>query len=228
MRRLSISLGALPGLRDATATSDLDVGAAATLAELSGVDAIRLAVNDDLKPVSEEDLRDVRRAVRRFDLRMPPSSALLKIALESRPDRVLLSSDGPLDLRVRAVPLAPMVRSLDEAGIPVWAVVSPDLESVKIAHAEGVSGVEVYTGAIVDLPHVERQSALESLGDSVRLASKLRLGVGLGGGLGFATIREALDAAPAAEWVAIGRAAVARAVLVGLDRALRDLRALIA
>jgi pyridoxine 5-phosphate synthase len=158
---------------------------------------------------------------------MPPSQALLKIALETRPDRVLLSSDGPLDLRVRAVPLAPMVRSLDEAGIPVWAVVSPDLESVKIAHAEGVSGVEVYTGAIVDLPHVERREALESLGDSVRLASKLRLGVGVGGALGFATIREVLDAAPAAEWVAIGRAAVARSVLVGLDRALRDLRALI-
>jgi pyridoxine 5'-phosphate synthase PdxJ len=62
----------------------------------------------------------------------------------------------------------------------------------------------------------------------VRLASKLRLGVGLGGGLGFATIREALDAAPAAEWVAIGRAAVARAVRVGLDPARRDLRARIA
>jgi pyridoxine 5-phosphate synthase len=227
MRRLSISLGALPGLRDATATSDLDVAAAATLAELSGIDSIRLGINDDLKPVSEEDLREVRRAVRRFDLRMPPSQALLKIALETRPDRVLLSSDGPLDLRVRAVPLAPMVRSLDDAGIPVWAVVSPDLESVKIAHAEGVSGVEVYTGAIVDLPHVERRAALESLGDSVRLASKLRLGVGVGGALGFATIREVLEAAPAAEWVAIGRAAVARSVLVGLDRALRDLRALI-
>ena len=171
MRCLSISLGALPGLRDATATADLDVAAAATLAELSGIDSVRLGINDDLKPVSEEDLREVRRAVRRFDLRMPPSQALLKIALETRPDRVLLSSDGPLDLRVRAVPLAPMVRSLDEAGIPVWAVVSPDLESVKIAHAEGVSGVEVYTGAIVDLPHVERREALESLGDSVRLAS---------------------------------------------------------
>ena len=49
----------------------------------------------------------------------------------------------------------------------------------------------------------------------------------MGGALGFATIREVLDAAPAAEWVAIGRAAVARSVLVGLDRALRDLRALI-
>jgi pyridoxine 5-phosphate synthase len=228
MRRLSISLDSLPSLRDVTASADLDVAAAATLAELSGIDAIRLGINDDLKPVSEEDLREVRRAVRRFDLRMPPSQALLKIALETRPDRVLLATDGPLDLRVRAVPLAPVVRALHEAGIPVWAVVSPDLESVKIAHAEGVSGVEVSTEAIVDLPHAERASALEALGDSVRLGSKLRLGVGLGGALGFATIREALDAAPAAEWVAIGRAAVARSVLVGLDRALRDLRALVA
>jgi len=228
MRRLSVSLDAVPALREATASTDLDAAASATLAELSGVDAIRLGINDDLKPVGEEDLRDVRRAVRRFDLRMPPSQALLKIALETRPNRVLLSTDGALDLRVRAVPLAPVVRALDEAGIPVWAVVSPDLESVKIAHAEGVSGVEVYTGAIVDLPNTERAAALEALGDSVRLASKLRLGVGIGGALGFATIRETLDAAPATEWVAVGRAAVARSLLVGLDRALRDLRALIA
>jgi pyridoxine 5-phosphate synthase len=228
MRRLTVSLDALPELRDATSNTELDVAAAAMLAELAGVDAVRLGVNDDLGPVCEDDLREVRRVVRRFELRMPPSQALLKVALETRPDRVLLATEGPLDLRVRAVPLAPVIRALDEADIPVWAVVSPDLESVKIAHAEGVSGVEFYTGGIVDLPGAERASAFVGLGDSVRLASKLRLGVGLGGALGFGTVRDALDAAPATEWVAVGRAAVARALLVGLDRALRDLRALLA
>jgi pyridoxine 5'-phosphate synthase PdxJ len=62
----------------------------------------------------------------------------------------------------------------------------------------------------------------------VRLAAKLRLAIGIGGGLGFRGLRELLDAAPAVESVAIGRAAIARALLVGIDRSVRDLRALLA
>ena len=69
---------------------------------------------------------------------------------------------------------------------------------------------------------------LERLGDTARLASKLRMSLSLGGGLGYRSLREVIDAAPAAESVAVGRAALARALLVGLDLALRDLRALVA
>jgi pyridoxine 5-phosphate synthase len=80
---------------------------------------------------------------------------------------------------------------------------------------------------MVDLPPAERRGELERLGDAVRLASKLQLRIGLGGRLGYRTLAEVLDAAPAVESVTVGRAALARAVLVGLDRALRDLRALV-
>ena len=58
----------------------------------------------------------------------------------------------------------------------------------------------------------------------MRLAAKLRLAIGLGGGLGFRALRELLEAAPAVERVAVGRAAIARALLVGLDRSVRDLQ----
>jgi pyridoxine 5-phosphate synthase len=119
------------------------------------------------------------------------------------------------------------VRTLAEAGIAVAAVVAPDLETVKQAHGTGVAAVELYTGGIIDLPGPERMGALQRLADAVRLASKLRLGVGIGGGLGFRSIGEVLVSSPAIETVAIGRAAVARAMLVGMDRAVRDLRALV-
>jgi pyridoxine 5-phosphate synthase len=120
-----------------------------------------------------------------------------------------------------------LVRTLGEAGIPTEALIAPDLDAVKRARAEGVSGVEFFTAAIVDLPANERRVELERLGDAVRLASKLQLTIGVGGGLGYRTLRDVLDAVPAAGRVAVGRAALARAVLVGLDRAVRDLRALI-
>jgi pyridoxine 5-phosphate synthase len=234
-RRLVVALDGLPSLRDATASADVDLAAAATLAELAGVDAVRLGVSQDLKPVREEDLAEARRAVRCLELRMPPVPALLRVALDLRPDRVLLSAEGgdgrspsgPVDLRGRPQPIAAALRTLAEAGIPAGAVVAADFEIVKLAHGAGVSFVELHTGAIVDLPGAERMAALQRLADAVRLASKLRLGVGVGGGLGFRSVGEVLVASPALESVAVGRAAVARAMLVGMDRAVRDLRTLV-
>ena len=235
MRCLTLALDALPSLRDATASSDVDLAAAATLAELAGVDAVRLGVNEDLKPVREEDVQEARRATRRLELCMPPSHALLRVALEVRPDRVVLAAEGreggspagPLELKGRSLAIGPIVRALAEAGIPVATLVAPEIEAVRAAHAEGVGAVDLFTGAIVDLPPSERRRELERLADAVRLAAKLRLAIGLCGGLGYRTLREVLDVAPAAERVVVGRAALARAMLVGLDRALRDLRGLV-
>ena len=201
------------------------------LAELAGVDTIRIGIDDDLKPVREHDVEQARRAARRLELRMPPSPGLLKVALQAQPDRVLLSAGtregrwagGPLDLLRPEASLVPVLRSLDEAGLPVALRIPAHLESIKAAHGHGATAVELFTGSIVDLPARERRTELESLRDAVRLAAKLRLGIGLGGGLGFRSIPDVLAEAPAAEHIAVGRAALSRALLVGLDRALRDL-----
>jgi pyridoxine 5-phosphate synthase len=221
------------GLREAAHCGDIGVAAAVTLAELAGVDAVRLGIDDELKPVAESDVLNARRAARRFELRMTASPGLLKVALETRPDRVLLAASardggwagGPLNLRAGAPPLAPVINGLQEAGIPVSLRVPPKLDAVKAAHEERVTGVELYTAAILDLPEAERKAELESLADAVRLAAKLRLRIAIGGGLGYGTVSEVLDGVPATESVAVGRAAISRALLVGMDRAIRDLRA---
>ncbi|MFQ5416859.1 MAG: pyridoxine 5'-phosphate synthase [Myxococcota bacterium] len=235
MRRLVLILDSLPVLRSAANASEVDVKAAATLAELAAVDAVRLGVNDDLLPVSEQDVADVRRAVRTFELGMSVSPTLIKVALEAQPDRVVLGLVGrdgglpsqPVDLRGRGVSLAPTVRSLADAGIPVSALVRPELDAVKTAHSEGVDGVEFFTGLIVDLPAGDRARELEALGDASRLASKLGMHIAASGELGYRTLSEVIEHAPAVASVAVGRAIVARALLVGLDRAVRDLRALL-
>ena len=236
MRKLILELDGLPGLRDVMGASDVDVPAAATLAELAGVDGVRLGVNIDLKPVREEDVHDTRRAARRLELRMPPSEKLLKVAMESRPDRVVLAADGPdgllsaapLDLRLPIPSLHAVVRALQDAGVPVTAFIAPSPDAIKAVHAEGIEGVEFHTGTLVDLPPSERRGELERLGDATRLASKLHMRVGVSGGLGYRTLTEVLETAVAVESVTVGRAALARAVLVGLDTALRDLRVLVA
>jgi pyridoxine 5-phosphate synthase len=105
--------------------------------------------------------------------------------------------------------------------------VSPEPEAVKAAHGLGFRGVELFSGGLVDLPPDERRRELDRLADAVRLASKLRVPVSLGGSLGFTSVRELLAVAPSIERVACGRALIERSLLVGMDRAVRDFLALL-
>lgn len=222
-------------LREAADGADFELVAAATLAELAGVAAVRVAIDDEHSADRERAVADVRRATQHLELRMPVSQGLLKVAMEARPERVLLAATprdggspcGPLDLGAGIPSLRTVLRGLGEAGLTTSLRIPPRLDAVKTAHSEGASAVELFTGSMLDLPPEERKAELVALGDAVRLAAKLRMSIGVAGGLGYRTIPDVLTAAPAIERVAVGRAAVGRALLVGLDRAVRDLGTLV-
>lgn len=228
--RIVLSLDSWPSLREFAGDDRSDLGAAAHLAELAGVESLRLSINEELHPVRETDVDTLRRAARSMELRMPVSANLLKIPLEARPDRVVLVGERheavgpapPVDARVSGAPLASVLRSLAEAGIAASVRVAPDLDAIRAVHAQGVADVELFTGHLVDLPQAERRAALQALGDTARLAAKLRMGIALAGGLDDRNVREVIDAAPSAERVVFGRGLARRALLVGLDRAVRD------
>ena len=228
--RMVLSLDSWPSLRDFAGDDRSDLGAAASLAELAGVDSLRLSINEDLMPVRETDVDMLRRASRSMELRMPISQNLLKIPLEARPDRVVPVGEcheasgpaPPVDARITGAALGSVLRSLEEAGISTSVRVAPDVDAIRAVHAHGVTDVELFTGYLVDLPDAERRAALVSLGDTARLASKLRLGIAIAGGLDDRNIREVLEAAPAAERIVFGRGLARRALLIGLDRAVRD------
>lgn len=231
MRRLTIALDSLAARRRLGESSEFDVTAAATLAELAGADAVRLALFDGAPAERERAALALRRTARHLELRMPSSPSLLKHALEIRPDLVVITGEmrgddawsAPLDPGHPG--LASLLRSLAEAGVRGAALVSPSIDAVKATHGAGFRAIELYTGAALDAP--EPETALEPLGDALRLAAKLRLEVGIGGGLDFRNLRTALSVAPAADRIVVGRSVVARATLVGLDRAVRDLRDLL-
>jgi pyridoxine 5-phosphate synthase len=235
MRQLVVSLDAIAAMRELVGGEAGDLLSAAALADLAGAERVRLTVSEDLRPVGESDLREVRRAARGLELRMAPAPALVKAALEARPERVLLASEpremrrsAPLDFGSWGGALASVIRTLDEAGIEVAVLVAPTAEAVKAAHAADARAIEFFTGTLVDLPPRERGEALLRLGDASRLAAKLRLRAGVGGRLDARSIRGALESAPVAEWVSVGRHWVGRSLLLGADRATRDLRELIA
>ena len=227
MRRLVLGLDGMARLREAAGGPALP--AAAALACVAGADAVRLGLSEEREGVGERDLREVAAVGVALELRMAPIPSLVKVALEARPARVVLASGVgggplPLDFRAWGNALPPALRTLADAGLACVALVSPDLAHVKSAHAVGVHGIELYTGGLVDLPLAERAEALARLGDAARLAAKLRLEVGIGGRLDEQSLAAVLEAAPIATSVTVGRAFVARAALVGIDRATRDLR----
>ncbi|MBJ22417.1 MAG: hypothetical protein GY910_25710 [bacterium] len=230
--RVVVSLDSWPSLRDFAGDDRCDLVAAASLAELAGVDSLRLSINEDLLPVRETDVDTLRRAASFMELRMPVSQNLLKVPLEARPDRVVLVGERheatavapPVDARGSGAALGSVLRSLEDAGIAASVRVAPELDAIRAVHAQGVSDVEFFTGHLVDLPDAERRNALVALGDTTRLASKLRLVIAVAGGLDDRNVREVLEAAPTAERVVFGRGLARRALLVGLDRAVRDFR----
>lgn len=230
--RVVLSLDSWPSLREFAGDERSDLGAAASLAELAGVDTLRLSINEDLAPVRETDVDGLRRVARSMELRMPVSQNLLKVPLTVRPDRVVLVGERhevsgavpPVDARIAGTALGSVLRSLEEAGMPATVRVAPDLDAIRAVHAQGVTDVELFTGYLVDLPDAERRAALVTLGDTARLAAKLRLGIGLAGGLDDRNVAEVIAAAPSADRVVFGRGLARRALLVGLDRAVRDFR----
>ncbi len=230
--QIVLSLDSWAALRDFSSIEYSELGAAAALAELAGVDALRLSINEDLAPVREADVLELRRAARRFELRMPISQNLLKIPLEARPDRVVLvgehqeanGSAPPVDARVAGAALGVVLRSLEEAGIAASVRIAPEVDAIRAVHTQGVADVELFTGYLVDLPDAERRGALVMLGDTARLASKLRLGISIAGGLDERNISEILEAAPSVDRVVFDSGLARRALLVGLDRAVRDFR----
>lgn len=230
--RIVVSLDSWPALRDFAGDDRSELGLAASLAELAGVDSLRLGIQEDLSPVRESDVLALRAAARSLELRMPISPVLAKLALSARPDRVVLVGDRhaatgpvpPVDARVAGASLAAILRTFADARIRTSVRVAPDLDAVRAAHVQGVNDVELFTGWLVDLPEPDRRAGLVALGDAARLASKLRMGIALAGGLDDRNLREVIDAAPSAERIVLGRGLARRALLVGLDRAVRDHR----
>jgi len=234
MTRCCVSLNALAAWRETTGEG-VDLVSAATLVELAGGDRVRVCASEALQPVGESDLHRLAQAGPRFELCMPPSQALLRLAFEVRPDRVLLIEEdrygsafyGPLDLQKAQSEVAQILRGLEDADIPAGAVIAPDTEHVKAAHGVGFTSVELYTRYAADLPAPKRSVELERLADASMLAAKLRFDIGIGGGLNFHNVADVQNAVPTAVQVSVGRGVLSRALLVGLDRAIRDFLTLI-
>ncbi len=236
MAGLAVNVDHVATLREARKIHYPEPVAAAVLAELAGADGIVVHLREDRRHIQDRDVRILRKIVQtKLILEMASTSEMVGIALDIKPDIVTLvpekreelTTEGGLDLIVHKNSIAEAVGSLQNSGIPVSIFIDPDPEQIKLAHQIDASMVEIHTGTFCDATtSIKREKAFSIIVDAVKLAHKLKLKVNAGHGICYKTIK-AFKGLKEIDEFSIGHSIVSRAVLVGMERAVKEMLALI-
>lgn len=236
MARLGVNIDHVATLRQARGGSEPDPLAAAVLVELAGADGLVIHLREDRRHIQDRDLNLLRETIQtKLDLEMAADEAMAKIALTVKPDLVTLvperrqelTTEGGLEVAGQRDRIKKIVELLHDGGMPVSLFIEPDLEQVKAAHKVAADYVELHTGRYANARRLkEEQAELEAIAQAAKLAFKLGIGVNAGHGLNYRNVRR-LTQIPEIVEFNIGHSIIARAVLVGLDRAVREMKHLI-
>jgi pyridoxine 5-phosphate synthase len=234
--RLGVNVDHVATLRQARRATYPDPVAAAQLAELAGADQITIHLREDRRHIQDRDLQVLRKTVAsRLNLEMAVAPEMLRIAYEVKPDMVTLvperreelTTEGGLDAVSGREGVRKAVKTLRDADIEVSLFIDPDLDQVKAAHRAEAHAVELHTGRYCDARlAADRRRELSRILDACKAAAKLGLKVAAGHGLNYRNVLP-IAAIPEIEELNIGHAIVAQAVIVGMERAVREMRDLL-
>ena len=236
MARLGVNIDHVATLRQARGGSDPDPLAAAVLVELAGADGLVVHLREDRRHIQDRDLQLLREIARtKLDLEMAAEDEMVKIALSIRPDLVTLvpekrqelTTEGGLDVAGQRDRIHGVVSELHGGGIPVSVFIEPDLTQVKAAHKIAADFIELHTGRYANATRSkEADTELEAITQAARLAYKLGIGVNAGHGLDYRNIKRLTHISEIVEYN-IGHSIIARAVLVGIVQAVKEMKALL-
>lgn len=236
MARLAINVDHVATVRQARLAAEPDPVTAAALAELAGARGIVVHLREDRRHIQDRDVEILRRTVKtKLNLEMAATREMIGIARRLKPDLVTLvpekrqelTTEGGLDVVRQEIAVAEAVHELQSGGIGVSLFINPDPLHVEAAHRIKADYVEIHTGSFAEAYSKEqRREELERVIKSVRLANELELGVHAGHGIDYRNVYD-LRHIPEIEEFSIGHAVVARAVLVGMERAVREMIALL-
>lgn len=236
MVRLGVNVDHVATIREARKTNEPDPVLAASLAELGGADSIVVHLREDRRHIQDRDLRLLRQTVKtRLNLEMGMSDEIIAIAIEVRPDQVTLvperrqelTTEGGLDVVKQRDRIRDVVASFKKHGIPVSLFIDPVVEHVQEAKRLGASFIELHTGKFVNTKTTdERLLETRALAEAARMGRNLGLGVAAGHGITYVTA-PAVAKIPNIEEYNIGHTIVARAVFVGMEQAVREMKRLL-
>lgn len=236
MAKLGVNIDHVATLRQARGGVEPDPVAAAVIAELAGADGITVHLREDRRHIQDRDLKLLRQTVQtKLNLEMAATGGMIEIARAILPEfctlvpekRLELTTEGGLDVRSQVAAVAGAVRKLHDSGILVSLFVDPDTDQIEAAAETGSDFIEIHTGTFAEAKDaLVEERELARIEQAIRLATTLGLGVNAGHGLNYSNIKRIAALQGIAEYN-IGHSIISRAVLVGLDRAVRDMVELI-
>ncbi len=236
MPELGINIDHVATVRQARRTNEPDPVWAAALAELGGADGITIHLREDRRHILDRDLEILRRTVAvKLNLEMACDPDVLEIACRVKPDQATLvperreevTTEGGLDATGQRDRVAEVAGRLQDAGISVSLFLDPELRQIETAAELGVDAVELHTGQYaLAKPGPDQQSELEKLTTIAAEIRKLGMALHAGHGLTYRNVHPVADIEAMHE-LNIGHSIIARAIMVGLEKAVREMKRLV-
>lgn len=233
MIRLGVNIDHVATLRQARRALEPDPVHAAVLALLGGADGITIHLREDRRHINDRDVRLLRQTVTTLlNLELSVADEIVGIACEVKPEQATLvpekreevTTEGGLDVIVHQAAVAKAMERLQKAGIPISLFIDPDLRQIEASKVLGAKAIEIQTARYSEAKtHADRQRELNTLQEATDFAKQQGLHVHMGHGLNYENVA-AVAQIPGVEELNIGHAIVSRAVLVGLERAVREMK----
>ena len=235
MPELGVNIDHVATVRQARRTYEPDPVWAATLAELGGADGITLHLREDRRHIQDRDLEVMKQTVHcKLNLELACNRDVLDIACRVLPDQATLvpekreevTTEGGLDVVGQFDTVAAAVRQLQDAGIYVSLFLDPDLPQLDAAAQLKVSAVELHTGSYAIARGQAQQDELLKLIRAGRRIRELGMALHAGHGLNYHNVRP-IAAIEGMHELNIGHSIIARALMIGLTPAVREMKDLI-
>lgn len=233
MLRLGVNIDHVATVRQARLGHHPDPVTAAALAIIGGACGITVHLREDRRHIQDRDVRLVRQTTTAcLNLEMAAVDEMARFALEIKPDEVTLvpekrqelTTEGGLDLLAHEKTVRDITSRLKDAGIQVSLFIDPNPRQVEAAHRIKAHAIELQTGTYSESKtRDERKSRLVELAEAALLAHQLGLKVHAGHGLDYQNVQP-IAAIPQIEELNIGHSIVSRAILVGMEQAVRQMR----
>ena len=234
MIRLGVNIDHVATLRQARRVYEPDPVAAAILATLAGADGITVHLREDRRHIQDRDVFRVREAVAtRLNFEMATVAEIVAIALKVKPDeatlvpekRAELTTEGGLDLIANVDSVRRAVDTLKAAAIQVALFIDPSIEQIEMAKQLGADAIEIQTASYSEATTPKAiADELAKLRTATAYACQLGLHVHMGHGLNYQNVKPIVRI-PGVEELNIGHSIISRAVLVGIETAVRDMKA---
>ena len=233
--RLGVNIDHIATIREARRAREPEPVAAALIAELAGAEGITVHLRGDRRHIKDRDVTALRQTVQtKLNIEMAPTVEMVAIACKVKPWQVTLvpekpeevTTTGGLDVARNAAAVRHAVKRCRHAGVRVSVFVDAISAQVDASKRVGADAIEINTGPYADAPELDRAAQLDKIRDTAARAAGLGLEVLAGHGLNYVNVQPVVAISEIVE-LNIGHSIVARAALVGLDRAVREMMALL-